>query len=532
MKKGTVYSNKAIFVEDFDRHQKIELKFKIEKVLFQKDTFAIVNVDVTWNDKRVLFPQNRTTILGSFLDPRIGDVFTGTGIIQHDKRYGYSVKLKTTPQVYTPRTKVEIVDFLSSQIDGIGKIKAERIFDYFGEDTIQILQGNPELVKKVGVPITSKTMECIKSRLVDGGVLNKIFTVLNLMQLRENLAIKIYDKYGAKSYDELLANPYIIAEVSPLHWRAADEFYYRQLKENKDLPSLLDFSANPLRFRTAIKYFLKLKVELSGSLAYPLKELQDNFLDTKFWERMSRFGSQGARLTKTQLTILLGELEKEGEIYQTKSKTSGEYYLYLQNSFLAETNIVQLIKSFNRNSYSKSSEDDVHEFIEEYQEKYANDLKKDLARIPIVKNKERDVEVGKALMDLHLNYEEIPVYNEVDVTPLVNPSYKVTKMRFDKKRDENGKSVNDLSAIIFNSDITISNIPEKAYEYVVNGRSAIEWIIDQYQVKTDRKSGITDDPNDYSDDEKYIFNLLLRIINVSVQTVDLINSLPKFEVED
>lgn len=168
----------------------------------------------------------------------------------------------------------------------------------------------------------------------------------------------------------------------------------------------------------------------------------------------------------------------------------------------------------------------------EYQEKYTNDLKKDLARIPIVKNKERYVEVGKALMDLHLNYEEIPVYNEVDITPLVNPSYKVTKMRFDKKRDENGKSVNDLSAIIFNSDITISNIPEKAYEYVVNGRSAIEWIVDQYQVKTDRKSGIIDDPNDYSEDEKYIFNLLLRIINVSVQTVDLINSLPKFEVED
>ena len=168
----------------------------------------------------------------------------------------------------------------------------------------------------------------------------------------------------------------------------------------------------------------------------------------------------------------------------------------------------------------------------EYQEKYANDLKKDLARIPIVKNKERYVEVGKALMDLHLNYEEVPVYDGVEITPLVNPSYKVTKMRFAKKRDENGKSVNNLSTIIFNSDITISNIPEKAYEYVVNGRSAIEWIIDQYQVKTDNKSGITDDPNDYSDDEKYIFNLLLRIINVSVQTVDLINSLPKFEVEE
>ena len=159
-------------------------------------------------------------------------------------------------------------------------------------------------------------------------------------------------------------------------------------------------------------------------------------------------------------------------------------------------------------------------------------MKKDLARIPIVKNKERYVEVGQKLMDLHLNYEEVPVYDGVGITTAKNPSYKVTKMRFAKKRDEKGKSVNDLSTIIFNSDITISNIPEKAYEYVVNGRSAIEWIIDQYQVKTDKKSGITDDPNDYSEDEKYIFNLLLRIINVSVQTIDLINSLPKFEVEE
>ena len=168
----------------------------------------------------------------------------------------------------------------------------------------------------------------------------------------------------------------------------------------------------------------------------------------------------------------------------------------------------------------------------EYQEKYANDLKKDLARIPIVKNKEKYVEVGQKLMNLHLNYEEVSVYDGVEITIVEKPSYKVTKMRFAKKRDEKGKSVNDLSTIIFNSDITISNIPEKAYEYVVNGRSAIEWIIDQYQIKTDKKTGITDDPNDYSDDEKYIFNLLLRIINVSIQTVDLINSLPKFEVED
>ena len=130
------------------------------------------------------------------------------------------------------------------------------------------------------------------------------------------------------------------------------------------------------------------------------------------------------------------------------------------------------------------------------------------------------------------NYEEVPIYDDVEIQLSVQPSYKVTKMKFVKKRDENGKLVNDRSTIIYNNDITISNIPEKAYQYVVNGRSAIEWIMDQYQVKTDKKSGITDDPNDYSTDDKYIFNLLLRIINVSMQTVDLINSLPKFEVEE
>lgn len=167
----------------------------------------------------------------------------------------------------------------------------------------------------------------------------------------------------------------------------------------------------------------------------------------------------------------------------------------------------------------------------EYQQKYANDLKKDLARIPVVANKEKYVEIGKKLMDLHINYEEVPVYSNVKIVAREDLSYVVKKMKFGKKLDtETNRKVNDHSKIIFNSDITVENIPEKAYEYIVNGRSAIEWIMDQYRVKTDKKSGITDDPNDFSDDPKYIFNLLLRIINVSVQTVDLINSLPKLEI--
>ncbi|MCF1613614.1 DEAD/DEAH box helicase family protein [Tetragenococcus koreensis] len=166
----------------------------------------------------------------------------------------------------------------------------------------------------------------------------------------------------------------------------------------------------------------------------------------------------------------------------------------------------------------------------EYQQKYANDLKKDLARIPFVANKEKYVEIGQKLIDLHINYEYAPMYQDVTVESDKDASYVVKKMRFAKKRNERGKSVNDKTTIIFNSDITIHDIPEEAYRYVVNGRSAIEWIMNQYQVKTDKKSGITDDPNDFSDDPKYIYNLLLRIITVSLDTIELVKQLPKLEL--
>ncbi|MEC1605356.1 DEAD/DEAH box helicase [Bacillus halotolerans] len=158
-----------------------------------------------------------------------------------------------------------------------------------------------------------------------------------------------------------------------------------------------------------------------------------------------------------------------------------------------------------------------------YKDVYRNDLSKEVPRIPLLKNKELYVDIGGKLADLHLNYEMVEPYSGVIIEGKENPSYKVIKMKHPKK--------GVLDKIIFNNDITITNIPEKAYEYVVNGRPAIEWIMDQYQVKKDKKSGIVDDPNLYSDDERYIFNLLLSIINVSVKTVDLVNSLPPMEIE-
>ena len=156
---------------------------------------------------------------------------------------------------------------------------------------------------------------------------------------------------------------------------------------------------------------------------------------------------------------------------------------------------------------------------------------------------------GKALAELHLNYEQVPpspdvtatiadaVYKEpTDDAPFGYTKYDhyyVDKMVFPKVRNEAGKLVPDKSRIIYNGNITIENIPAKAYEYIVNGKSAIEWIMERYAVTQDSKSLITNDPNDWSKahgNPPYIYDLLLSVINLSVQTVDIVNSLPKLKL--
>ena len=102
-------------------------------------------------------------------------------------------------------------------------------------------------------------------------------------------------------------------------------------------------------------------------------------------------------------------------------------------------------------------------------------------------------------------------------------------MRFAKVRDENGKLVVDKARIIYNDHIAIENIPIKAYEYVVNGKSAIEWIMERYAVTIDKASQIKNDPNDWSrehEQPRYILDLLLSVIMLSCQTVDIVNTLP------
>lgn len=161
----------------------------------------------------------------------------------------------------------------------------------------------------------------------------------------------------------------------------------------------------------------------------------------------------------------------------------------------------------------------------EYRERFQADLQKELPRIPYASDFHIFARAGRELGDLHVNYEQAPKYpvtvTNTHTSPSSREAMKVTKMRFAKK--------NDKSRLKFNAHVTISDIPEEAYEYQVNGKSALEWLIDRYQVTTDKKSGIKNDPNDWSEDPCYILDLVQRVITVSVETVRIVNSLPPLE---
>ena len=158
----------------------------------------------------------------------------------------------------------------------------------------------------------------------------------------------------------------------------------------------------------------------------------------------------------------------------------------------------------------------------DYREKYEANLKRDLPHIPFVENFWAFAKAGARLADIHVNYESQPEYDKLKFiqTPDVPLNWRVEKMKLSK----------DKSSLIYNDFLTLAGIPPKAFDYRLGTRSALEWVIDQYRVKTDRRSGIVNDPN-LADDPQYIVKLIGKVITVSLETVDIVSKLPALEIK-
>jgi len=172
----------------------------------------------------------------------------------------------------------------------------------------------------------------------------------------------------------------------------------------------------------------------------------------------------------------------------------------------------------------------------DYRERYADNLGKALPRIPCVKSSTdfwSYSRAGRALAELHLNYETVPMHASAKIEhgskPLTDADYRVEKMKFGKT----GKD-KDRTTVIYNGRITVTGIPLEAYDYIVNGKPAIEWVMERQCVKTDKDSGIVNDANDWAietmNNPRYPLELLLRVVTVSLETMKIVRSLPPLEI--
>ncbi len=152
-----------------------------------------------------------------------------------------------------------------------------------------------------------------------------------------------------------------------------------------------------------------------------------------------------------------------------------------------------------------------------YRTKFADNLKRELPRIPFRSDFRAFADAGRRLAELHVGYESVERWplEWVVAEGVKTPSFRVEAMKLTK----------DKSALVVNETLTLAGLPPEAFAYRLGNRSALEWVIDQYRVTTDKRSGIVSDPN-RKDDPEFIVHLVERVVRVSVETAKIVAGLP------
>jgi predicted helicase len=210
---------------------------------------------------------------------------------------------------------------------------------------------------------------------------------------------------------------------------------------------------------------------------------------------------------------------------------------YGNEKFLRLDNINSKVIDLFRTKYNKEKKDKINNLSifyyiygilnsQEYLDRFNEDTKKILPRIPFTKDFISFSNAGESLFKLHANYEKVKPH-ELTETIFGKKNHSVQKMKFGKKNN-----LIDKSTIIFNESLVLTQIPLETYDYVVNGKPALEWVMENYQIYQDPLTKITNDPNDWGTDNNepdYILNLVKKVITVSINSKKIINGLPKFD---
>jgi len=256
-------------------------------------------------------------------------------------------------------------------------------------------------------------------------------------------------------------------------------------------------------------------------------------------------------------------VDRSGEMLDTHELRAALLYLVLQRRdddvdrqltrlcFDGRHNVTDSALSECQILDSRVEKDDIFFYVygvlhsPDYRKTFAADLKKSLPRIPQAGNSAdfwAFSKAGQKLAELHTEYEQVAPWPDLEITyglgfdADIADAYRVEKMRYPKVSnpdDPDIRKVDDKTTIIFNPQITVSGIPERAHDYTLGSRSAIDWILESYQVKTHKASGIVNDPNDWATEHNnltYILDLIGRVVTVSMRTLDIVGALPKLDL--
>ena len=228
----------------------------------------------------------------------------------------------------------------------------------------------------------------------------------------------------------------------------------------------------------------------------------------------------------------------QGEMFDDAPTSDGAAGQYTVKDGISSAGLAHFATAYPNETITK---EDVFYFIygllhsEDYKARYADNLSKELPRIPCVK-KGADFwifsKAGRELAEWHINYEAVTPYavnfsgGNMAVKLLDDADFRVTQMKFASKADK--------TTVVYNNKITMTGIPLEAYDYVVNGKPALEWVMERQAVTTHKDSGIVNDANDWAIDTmnnpRYPLELFQRVITVSLETMKIVNSLPKLDI--
>ena len=376
---------------------------------------------------------------------------------------------------------------------------------------------------------------------------NKVSSNVKSMIDYYNLQLQLFNQEKEKN-SKLKAKDYVNKNPAKISWSSS-------LLPQIDRGNIVVYQENKI-VKSLYRPFFKQNLYIGDKLIHRRGQFHDIFVNKVENKIIAVSGVGGNKLSSALISnqyLDLNCLEAGAQCFplyyyeKNENKQNTLFDASIGDDYIRRDGISDFILKRAINQYGKSiTKEDIFYYVygilhsSDYRKTFENDLKKMLPRLPLL-DKPKEFwafsKAGRELAELHLNYESVDHYDKVDIKGEESQNFQVQKMAFGKIKKEidgKNKSVADKSVIYFNSSITIRNIPEKAYEYVINGKSAIEWIIDRYQITIDKKSGIQNNPNDWADEvgnPRYILDLLLSIINVSVQTVDIVEGLPKLEFE-